>query len=273
MSEPQRPELAATFSRAEVFAVAALLGGFIGVVLWFDRVDFYYKHFFDTGAIVLADNVVRIVFLGIFWWLIYAPGAAVLTLIMPPGERAALSAAERAVLGFGIGAGIWYVMMLILGVLDLYYRWIIAGLCLVVLVTSARYFARVAVAGCGTLATRFSELRQRRASPQTIGAIAVAAVVAWLIVRRGLFPGGGSDYFTHYFYYYLEVLKNHGLAPNDVWYQYYYSKGSGLAFLGMLLTDPEAPALSALPCVICAVVAVMTLAERLAPGSRTGSRS
>ena len=44
-----------------MLAVAALLGGFIGVVLWFDRIDFYHKHFFDTGAIVFADNIVRIV--------------------------------------------------------------------------------------------------------------------------------------------------------------------------------------------------------------------
>ena len=89
----------------------------------------------------------------------------------------------------------------------------------------------------------------------------------WLLLLRGLFPGGGGDYYTHYFYYYLEVLKNHGLAPNDVWYHYYYSKGSGLAFLGMLLTDPEAPALTTYPCVVFAAVAIATLAARMAPNS------
>ena len=95
----------------------------------------------------------------------------------------------------------------------------------------------------------------------------IAVVAAWLLLRRGLFPGGSGDYYTHYFYYYLEVLKNHGLAPNDVWYHYYYSKGSGLVFLGMLLTDPEAPALTTFPCVIFAAVAIATLAARMAPGS------
>ena len=89
----------------------------------------------------------------------------------------------------------------------------------------------------------------------------------WLLLLRGLFPGGGGDYYTHYFYYYLEVLKNHGLAPNDVWYHYYYSKGSGLTFLGMLLTDPEAPALTTYPCVVFAAVAIATLAARMAPNS------
>jgi hypothetical protein len=267
MSEFERPALAATFTRADVLAVAALLGGYVGVVLWFDRVDFYHKHFFDAGAIVFADNVMRVVFVGIFSWLIYAPGAAVAALVTTPAERAALSPAERAVLGFGIGVGIWHVVMLILGVLDLYYRSVLAGLCFVVLVASSRHFGHVAVAGCRALAGRFTALRQRRASPQEVGAILIIVIAAWLLLRRGLFPGGSGDYYTHYFYYYLAVLKNHGLEPNDVWYHYYYSKGCGLAFLGMLLTDPEAPALTTFPCVIFAAVAIATLAARMAPGS------
>jgi hypothetical protein len=267
MSGIERPAPVGRFTKADMLAVAALLGGFIGVVLWFDRVDFYHKHFFDTGAIVFADNMVRIVFVGIFSWLIYAPGAAVAALFTTHAERAALSPAERAVLGFGIGVGIWHVVMLILGVLDLYYRSVLAGLCFVILVASSRHFAHVAVAGCRALADRFTALRQRRASPQEVGAILIVVVAAWLLLRRGLFPGGSGDYYTHYFYYYLEVLKNHGLEPNDVWYHYYYSKGCGLAFLGMLLTDPEAPALTTFPCVIFAAVAIATLAARMAPGS------
>jgi hypothetical protein len=255
------------FMAAELLAVTALFAGFIGVVLWFDGVDFYHRHFFDTGAIAAANNAMRIVFVGILSWLIYAPGAAVAALIMPPEERAALSPAERAVLGFGIGVAIWHVVMLILGVLGLYYRAVMVALCLVVLAASARYFAHVAVAGSLALADRLVELRKRRASPPEVGVILIAVVAAWLLLRRGLYPGGGSDYFSHYFYYYLAVLKNHSLAPNDVWYHYYYSKGSGLVFLGMLLTDPEAPALTTFPCVIFAAVAIATLAARMAPGS------
>ena len=236
-------------------------------MLWFDRVDFYNKHFFDTGAIVFADNVVRIVFVGIFSWLIYAPGAAIVAFVTTPDQRAALFPAERAVLGFGIGVGIWHVVMLILGVAGLYYQSVMVVLCLAVLVASARHFGRVAAAGCRALADRLARLRQRRASPPEIGAILIAVAAAWVLLRRGLYPGGSGDYYTHYFYYYLEVLKNHGLAPNDVWYHYYYSKGSGLIFLGMLLTDPEAPALTTFPCVIFAALAIATLAARMAPGS------
>jgi hypothetical protein len=267
MNELERRGPATTYGIAAMLAVTALLGGFIGVVLWFDRVDFYHKHFFDTGAIVFADNMARIVFVGIFSWLIYAPGAAIAALLTTPDQRAALSPAERAVLGFGIGVGIWHVVMLILGLLDLYYRSVLAGLCFAVLIASSRHFSHVAVAGCRAFADRFTALRQRRATPQEIGAILVVVVAAWLLLRRGLYPGGSGDYFTHYFYYYLAVLKNHGLTPNDVWYHYYYSKGNGLAFLGMLLTDPEAPALATCCCVAFATVAMMTLLQRLAPQS------
>jgi hypothetical protein len=255
------------FGTAQRLAAAALIVGFIGVVAWFDAVDVYHRHFFDTGPIVAADNLLRIVFVVIFSWLIYAPGAAIAALAMSAAERAALTPAERAVLGFGIGLGIWHVAMLILGLLGLYYRPVLVGLCLAVVVASARHFANVAVAGWRSLALGFVGLRHGCATPERIGIILIGVAAVWLLLLRGLFPGGGGDYYTHYFYYYLEVLKNHGLAPNDVWYHYYYSKGSGLAFLGMLLTDPEAPALTTYPCVVFSAVAIATLAARMAPHS------
>src|ERR1700761_6923631 len=91
--------------KARAAVAVALICGFIGVVAWFAGVDFYHRHFFDRGPIVAADNVVRIVFVIIFSWLIYAPGAAIAALIMSSDQRAALTPPERAVLGFGIGVG------------------------------------------------------------------------------------------------------------------------------------------------------------------------
>src|SRR5580704_1890717 len=108
------------FGTAQRLATAALIIGFIGLVAWFAGVDFYHRHFFDTGPIVAADNVVRVVFVAIFSWLIYAPGAGIAALITSADERATLTPPERAVLGFGFGVGIWQVVMLILGLLGLY---------------------------------------------------------------------------------------------------------------------------------------------------------
>src|SRR5580698_1689990 len=100
-------------------SVVLLLGSFAFVVWWFDYVDYYHKHFFDTGIIVPADHLVQIVFVGLLSWLIYAPGAWIVTLLSQANERAELSRAERAVFGFGIGVGIWHIVMLIIGVLNL----------------------------------------------------------------------------------------------------------------------------------------------------------
>ena len=40
--------------RAELLIAAALILSFVGVLVWFDRVDFFHRHFFDDGAIVIA---------------------------------------------------------------------------------------------------------------------------------------------------------------------------------------------------------------------------
>ena len=243
--------------------IAALFCTFIAVAWWFWHVDFYHRHFFDSGVIVLVDNLLRVVYVIILAWLVPSPGAGVAALLATPQEYTAVSAAERAVLGFGIGVGIWHVAMLIFGVLGLYYRAVMVGLCLVVLAASADILPRRGRRAAP--ADRWSRFAAAERARRKTGLMLLSS--PWLLLRRGLFPGGGGDYYTHYFYYYLAVLKNHGLAPNDVWYHYYYSKGSGLVFLGMLLTDPEAPALTTFPCVIFAAVAIATLAARLMPGS------
>jgi hypothetical protein len=246
---------------------AGLFAAFVAIVSWFDAVDFYHRYFFDHGLIVFADNLARIGFVFVLAWLIYAPGAAMANALLSPTEQTQISAAERGLLAFGIGVGLWHALLLILGVGGLYYRSVMLGLAALVLLASARHFGSVANAACRAFMVRCSLLRRGVGVPQALGILVVAICAIWLLLVRGIYPGGGGDYYTHYFYYYLEVLKNHDLSPNDVWYHYYYSKGYGLFFLGMLLTDPEAPALVTFCCVIFAAVAMAVLARRIAPGS------
>ncbi len=109
--------------------------------------------------------------------------------------------------------------MLILGALGgLYYRSVMIALSLAVLLASAPHFATVAPAAVRALAARMIALRHGEGVQPVICALLIAVCGAWLLIVRGLYPGGGGDYFTHYFPYYLEVVGNHGLAPNDVWY-------------------------------------------------------
>ena len=62
-----------------------------------------------------------------------------------------------------------------------------------------------------------------------------------LLAVKGLHPGGGGDYYTHYFPYFRHVLLSHGLWPNDVWYHFYFSKGATITMTSMLLTDMLIP--------------------------------
>jgi hypothetical protein len=262
--------VAARFNKLAFLPIAVLFAAFIGVVLWFRQVDFYHLHFFDTGAIVSADVAMRLVFVIILAWLVYAPGAGILALL--ERRRSAQPAfplwpVERALIGFGIGIGLWHVVLLILGVAGLYYRAIMVGIGAVVLLASARHFAAVCYAASSSFGRRLTELRGGRGVLTAFSAALVTVGAVWLLLVRALLPGGSPDFFLHYFYYYLEVLRNHSLAPNDVWYHYYYSKGYGLVFFSSLLTDPEAPALVTFCCVAFAALAIASLTARVAPRS------
>jgi len=254
-------------ARTETAWIVGLFAFFLTIVAWFVWVDFYNRHFFDHGAVVFADNLARIGFLFLLAWLIYAPGAAIARWLQARMSPVKLSPLERAVIGFGIGVGLWHVLMLLLGLAGLYYRSVMIGLAGVVLLCTARHFAAVASASWRSLTQHARDVAKGIGIRQTLAVVFVVACAIALLLVRGLYPGGGGDYYTHYFYYYLEVLKNHDLSPNDVWYHYYYSKGYGLFFLAMLLTDPEAPSLVTFCCVVFAAAAMAGLAQRLAPGT------
>ena len=96
-------------------------------------------------------------------------------------------------------------------------------------------------------------------------ACCIALAAGLLLFIKGLYPGGGHDYYTHYFSYYQEVIQQGGIWPNKVWYHYYYSKGSGLFFLGMLLTDPLAPQLVTFCFMAVAAAALYLIVNDVAP--------
>ena len=247
---------------AQIGWAAALIAVFLGVVIWFNVVDFYHNNFFDRGFIVFVDNLARLGFLFIFAWLVYAPGAAIGAALWPRSKQLGLTPVERCVLAFGLGIGLWHVVMLILGIAGLYYRSVVIALAAIILLASTRQFGALASAAFRSLSHR-----KRQLTPQTICILLIVVFAGWLLLLRGLYPNADGDYYGHYLYYYLSVLNNHTLAPNDVWYHYYYSKGYGLFFLGMLLSDPEAPTLATFSCIVIAAIGMAVVVYRIAPSS------
>lgn len=75
-----------------------------------------------------------------------------------------------------------------------------------------------------------------------------------------------GDYLTHYGPYYEAVIRGGGLAPNDVWYQFFYSKGAGLFYLGMLLTDHTGPLLVSFLHFVAAILLMYVVMRRAGGG-------
>jgi hypothetical protein len=236
--------------------------GFLGLSVGYQALDYYHQHFYDAGLPAVTYNFLRVCFMFYVTWIIYASGHMILNLLVPQSRHAHYSVTESLILGFGTGLGGWHLVMLMLGQLNLYYRNLMIVLCLAVLFGSAALFKnnyrKIA------LTARAFRAGSLPVYP-TITFFLVLLCLIWLLLARGLYPGGNGDYFTHYFYYNLSVISNHGLAPNDVWYHYYYSKGTGLQFLGMLLMDPEGAAVITYCYVTVAAIAVVNLVGRLSP--------
>ncbi|HKF95838.1 MAG TPA: hypothetical protein VKB96_14850, partial [Gammaproteobacteria bacterium] len=240
--------------------MAVFTGLYLLVLGYFAYVDVYNAHFFDPNY-SRSYNFFRIVFAAYLFWIVYFSGRTVLKFFRL--EPADITAAESVALGFFVGAAVWTILMLPLGYLGLYTRATALVLTVPIVAASSAHLLRI---GSGTIETwRYGHLL-RRPVRLTLMLIAFVAAALLLIVK-GLYPAGGHDYFTHYFYYFVTVLKNQHLWPNEVWYHYYYSKGMGLFFLAMLLTDPQAPSLVTFCFACAAVIALFTFVQRFNPGT------
>ena len=231
------------------------------LLVWFHWVDVYHQHFAEPGVVVIAYNGFRVLAIFYLFWIVAAAGLLLLRIVARQ-ELDQLDVFERLALGFFSGTGIWHVVMLVLGYLDLYTVPAAIVLTLPLVIFS---YVPARAAACDiyhTVATHGGLDRLDWA----LLALAAVAFIALLLVK-GLYPGGGHDYFTHYFYYLQTVIERGGLWPNDVWYHYYYSKGAGLFFLGILITDPLAPQLVTFCFMATAGLSLFVVLRRIAPGT------
>ena len=240
------------------------VGGFVAVILFFRVVDIYGEHYFQSGYSAVY-NVFRVVFAFYLFWLTCFTGLKICALAGGSAAALELSVAERVAFGFFVGAAVLTAVMLVLGYLNLYrpaVAVLIAGP-----IVAVSYRDLSAILG----QARDGIVRYFRSNSVFVNATTVVAFVAVLffgavlLAVKGLYPQGGHDYYLHYFQFYLDVIDRHGIWPNDFWYQYYYSKGLGLTFLAMLLTDPLAPSLVTACYVAAAAIALFSLVHRVGP--------
>jgi hypothetical protein len=239
---------------------------FILVLVYFDWVDVYDRHFFDAG-VTAPYNLLRTLFAVYLFGAICVPGFATLSAIGGANTFARLPPLARLAASFFCGAALWHGLLLILGFLDLYvYPVAVALAVLAVALTPTYSYAIVCELCRGVCDGWRSPARGIARIRAALGGAALIAALLLLVVK-GLFPAGGHDYFLHYHGYYEAVLRDHGVWPNDVWFQFFYSKGMGLFFFAALLTDPLAPSIVTYCFAIGTAIALFLLIDRMSPST------
>ncbi|HVA41597.1 MAG TPA: hypothetical protein VNF49_13080, partial [Candidatus Binataceae bacterium] len=158
------------------------------------------------------------------------------------GWRAVLqqTPVERLLLCFYGGAGIAIPLLYAVDAAGLLYRWLVIPL-----------FLAAVWLGYPAVADAFASPRVHPTGPSrprtfALAALGVALAGIWVFILLNstlAVVGFDHDSASHYLPYYQEVVANHGTRPNQYWYHFWVSKGAGLHFLSILLTDLEAPQL------------------------------
>ena len=263
---------------------------YVALLYWFDSRNFYHDHFFDHGMIVRHYVRFRLLFIFCFVWLVYAVGAIAMSIIVGPSDLAKIQARERLALGYLVGVAVWTILLYALGLAGLYAKPLAIAITMAVMLGATPHLVaridsgisvlvRVGMAAAIYVRSATSHRPMGEASHnamlainrwpalllQIIVGIGIAVAVTGFLLIKGLYPGGGHDYYGHYFPYYVRVVQTGSILPNDVWYHFYLSKGDGLYFLAMLLADPLAPQLVAAGFILCAACIVYALLRRLSP--------
>jgi hypothetical protein len=225
-------------------------GGYIALLAWFKLVDVYHLHFSTSGPLIAVHNAFRVIFIFYFFWIVQTTGRLVLR---SAACHKGVTWPEHLALNFFAGAGVWHLGMLGLGYLSLYTVPLAIALTVPIVALSHR---DVCAAGRHI---RYALVNRCKRADSCCVIAAFGLIAAVLLLVKGLYPWGHTDYFTHYFHYYQAVIDQAGLWPNEVWYHFYYSKGVGLFFLAMLLTDPMAPQLVTYCYIMVAALALFLL--------------
>jgi hypothetical protein len=251
-------------SAGDFFWFCLFLGGFVAVVAYFNFVDVYDRHYEERGYGGVY-NACRVAFIFYLFWLIYFTGHKILAFV--GGERpvAEVQLHERLALGFFVGAASLTVAMLVLGYAYLYWRSVAALIAIAIIAVSYRDLVLVLQEARAGIGRHIRDNSRLDIALTVVMAIFVVFAGSALLLVKGLYPQGGHDYYQHYSQFYSMVIDGHGIWPNDFWYHYYYSKGMGLMFLGMLLTDPLAPSLVTYCFVMATALALFSLIRRVCP--------
>lgn len=223
---------------------------YVFLLLFFAEVDVYHHYFFSASGLVTFYNLARLFYIVVFMWLMYAVGDKFLSYQAGESYTNNMSL-KNTLLAFFSGVGIWEIFLLMVGFAGLYNYTFLSGLSLLVFAFSLP-----------RLETWVNYAKPKIYLP---GILLLSIALFGFIITKGLYPAGGHDYYLHYFPFYRKVVETGSIWPNEVWYHFYYSKGLGLFFLSMILTDPLGPQLATSAMIFAAAAMVFLILRRHSP--------
>jgi len=247
--------------RAEVLRFILYFGGYAALVTWFKYFDVYHTHFSDAGVLVLLNNLFRVLFIFYLFWIVQTVGAILLRSLGGP-QPDAVGTLDYLALTFFAGTGPWHLVLLAVGYANLLNAWVMVVLTVPVVALSFREL-RLVAPGLRTVIRRF------HGGSKLFKSLCTLLLFVWcaLLLVKGLYPGGGQNYYNHYFPAYQAFLEHGSIWPNEVWELYFYLKGDGLFFLAMLLTDPLTQQLVVFCFLSAAGLATFLFIRRVAPNT------
>jgi hypothetical protein len=191
-----------SFFRWPMFLALLLVMGSGAVLWWFGTSGFYWSNFAAPGPAVSVYLLLRVLFAVALAWVVYSVGVAVVLLLCGRLALLSISGAERYGACFLVGAGVLHVALLGLG----FAGWMVYPVALIL-------FASVLILSLSHLAQCIEQAAAgpRLSNAQRIAVIVFLAVAATFVLVKSLYPGGGHDYYNHYFPYYRAVVEGKGL--------------------------------------------------------------
>ena len=271
-STPQGQNEAALGREALGFHPVNLLPilGLAFVVCFFSGFDGFSQEFTAVGWRILLSNIMRIVFVAVFFATLLSAGGLTARLLRIPLSPESLTAAERLVLKFFFGAGTTTMVMLPLGLLKLYYTAAVFLLASAVLAFGF-YDALCDIRFCLENLKAYLFLKRGGETAIPIRWLLMGLAVSYallFLVTRCLYPGETSnDSYEIYWPYQMQTVSSHALLPNEVWYMFCSFNGAGLNFLSILLTDLLAVQSVTYCFLISAILGVFCLGRRAGMGT------
>jgi hypothetical protein len=231
------------------------------------------KYFYYTGIFIVVYNLARLIFMVFLLVMLCSFGKLLFKVLKVP--LVVKEDLDLTILYFFIGGSALNIFMYLLGLVNGIYFWVVLIIFMPLVYLSYfdlvgwfRNIKQVLSPRMQALRTWISDLNMQIVSLSPVrlfyGLLIITAITeAVLLLFRGvIIPDIDSDVITHYLPYLQAVIHNHGVSPNTVWYQYYYSQGNGLFFLSILFTNKYGPQLVSYIYVLFSALILYSLIKR-----------